>query len=52
MSYTADFYAIGQASKFVRPGAVRIDSTDLGSEEPGDGGVREHRSLGGAAGFE
>jgi glucosylceramidase len=32
VSYTADFYAIGQASKFVRPGAVRIDSTDLGAK--------------------
>jgi glucosylceramidase len=28
--YTPDYYAIGQASKFVRPGAVRIGSTDFG----------------------
>jgi glucosylceramidase len=32
VSYTADFYGIGQASEFVRPGAVRIDSTDLGEK--------------------
>ena len=32
VSYTADFYAIGQASEFVKPGAVRIDSTDLGGK--------------------
>jgi glucosylceramidase len=32
VSYTADFYAIGQASEFVRPGAVRIESTDLGAK--------------------
>jgi glucosylceramidase len=32
ISYTPDFYAIGQASEFVHPGAVRIDSTDLGSK--------------------
>jgi glucosylceramidase len=31
VTYTQDFYAIGQASEFVRPGAVRIDSTDLGA---------------------
>jgi glucosylceramidase len=29
-SFTADYYAIGHASRFVHPGAVRIASTDLG----------------------
>jgi glucosylceramidase len=29
-SFTADYYAIGHASRFVRPGAVRIGSTDFG----------------------
>jgi len=28
--FTQDYYAIGHASKFVHPGAVRIGSTDLG----------------------
>ena len=28
--YTADYYAIGHASRFVHPGAVRIASSDLG----------------------
>ena len=28
--FTADYYAIGHASRFVHPGAVRIGSTDLG----------------------
>lgn len=28
--YTVDYYAVGQASQFVHPGAVRISSTDLG----------------------
>jgi glucosylceramidase len=28
--FTADYYAIGHASRFVRPGAVRIGSTDFG----------------------
>lgn len=31
VNYTQDYYAIGHASEFVRPGATRIDSTDLGS---------------------
>jgi glucosylceramidase len=31
ITYTLDYYAVGQASHFVQPGAVRIDSTDLGS---------------------
>lgn len=30
VTYTPDYYAIGHASRFVHPGAVRIDSTDLG----------------------
>lgn len=30
VTYTADYYAIGQASQFVHPGAVRIDSNELG----------------------
>jgi glucosylceramidase len=34
VTYTVDYYAIGQASEFVRPGAVRIDST-----EPGPGSL-------------
>jgi glucosylceramidase len=29
-TYTGDFYALGQASKFVHPGATRIGSTSLG----------------------
>lgn len=29
VTYTADYYAIGQASRFVHPGAVRIDSNEL-----------------------
>lgn len=28
--FTADYYAIGHASHFVTPGAIRIDSTDFG----------------------
>jgi glucosylceramidase len=31
VAYTQDYYAIGHACEFVRPGATRIDSTDLGS---------------------
>jgi glucosylceramidase len=30
--YTPDYYAVGHASRFVRPGAVRIGSTDLGPD--------------------
>ena len=29
VTYTADYYAIGHASQFVHPRAVRIDSNDL-----------------------
>jgi glucosylceramidase len=29
VTYTTDYYAIGHASRFVLPGAVRIDSSDL-----------------------
>jgi len=29
VTYTADYYAIGHASRFVHPGAVRIDSSEL-----------------------
>lgn len=29
VTYTADYFAIGHASRFVHPGAVRIDSNDL-----------------------
>lgn len=32
VTYTGDFYALGQASKFVRPGATRIGSTSFGRE--------------------
>ncbi|WP_263355192.1 glycoside hydrolase family 30 protein [Acidicapsa acidisoli] len=32
VTYTEDYYAIGHASEFVHPGAVRIDSTDLGPQ--------------------
>jgi len=32
ISYTGDFYALAQASKFVKPGATRIGSTTLGRE--------------------
>ncbi len=31
-TYTGDFYALAQASKFVRPGAVRIGSSSFGRE--------------------
>jgi len=31
-TYTGDFYALAQASKFVRPGAERIDSSSLGRQ--------------------
>jgi glucosylceramidase len=31
MEYDPDFYYLGHASKFVTPGAVRVDSTDLSS---------------------
>jgi len=31
-TYTVDYYAIGQASKFVHPGAVRIDTNDLSAD--------------------
>jgi glucosylceramidase len=30
ITYTGDFYALGQASKFVRPGATRIGSSTFG----------------------
>jgi glucosylceramidase len=30
VSYNAEYYVLGQASKFVKPGAVRIDSTTFG----------------------
>ncbi|MHA6757199.1 RICIN domain-containing protein [Streptacidiphilus sp. PAMC 29251] len=30
-SYNAEYYGLGQASKFVKPGAVRIDSNTFGS---------------------
>jgi glucosylceramidase len=30
VAYTGDFYALAQAAKFVKPGAVRIGSTSLG----------------------
>jgi glucosylceramidase len=30
-SYNAEYYSLGQASKFVKPGAVRIDSNTFGS---------------------
>jgi glucosylceramidase len=30
VTYTGDFYGLGHASQFVRPGATRIDSSDLG----------------------
>ena len=30
-SYNAEYYVLGQASKFVKPGAVRIDSNAFGS---------------------
>ena len=33
VSYNAEYYVLGQASKFVKPGAVRIDSNTFG---PGD----------------
>jgi glucosylceramidase len=32
VSYTGDFYALAQASKFVHPGAIRIDSSSFKSE--------------------
>jgi glucosylceramidase len=32
VSYTGDFYALAQASRFVHPGATRIDSSSFGSE--------------------
>lgn len=31
VTYNSDYYALGQASKFVVPGAVRIDSNSFGS---------------------
>lgn len=31
VTYTQDYYAVGQASKFIHPGAVRIASNDLSS---------------------
>jgi glucosylceramidase len=31
LRYDPDFYYLGHASKFVVPGAVRVDSTDLSS---------------------
>jgi glucosylceramidase len=30
VSYTGDYYGLGHASKFVHPGATRIDSTSFG----------------------
>jgi glucosylceramidase len=30
-SYNAEYYVLGQASKFVKPGAVRVDSNTFGS---------------------
>lgn len=30
-SYNAEYYVLGHASKFVKPGAVRIDSSTFGS---------------------
>ena len=30
-AYNAEYYVLGQASKFVKPGAVRIDSNPFGS---------------------
>src|SRR6202012_5992539 len=30
-TYNAEYYVLGQASKFVKPGAVRIDSNNFGS---------------------
>ena len=30
-AYNAEYYVLGQASKFVKPGAVRIDSNTFGS---------------------
>jgi len=33
ITYTVDYYAIGSASKFVRPGARRIDSTTYGHDD-------------------
>jgi len=32
VTYTADYYAIGHASRFVHPGAVRIDSSELSQD--------------------
>jgi glucosylceramidase len=32
VTYSADYYAIGHASRFVHPGAVRIDSSDLSED--------------------
>ncbi|MCU1320858.1 MAG: O-glycosyl hydrolase [Acidobacteriaceae bacterium] len=32
VTYTGDFYALGQASQFVRPGATRIDSSSFGRQ--------------------
>jgi glucosylceramidase len=31
VTYNSDYYALGQASKFVRPGAYRIDSNSFGA---------------------
>jgi glucosylceramidase len=33
VEYTVDYYAMGSASKFVRPGAVRIDSTTFSRDD-------------------
>ncbi len=33
VSYTGDYYALAHASKFVHPGATRIDSTSFGNED-------------------
>jgi glucosylceramidase len=32
VTYTGDFFALGQASQFVRPGATRIDSSSFGRQ--------------------
>ncbi|QMU67422.1 RICIN domain-containing protein [Streptacidiphilus sp. P02-A3a] len=35
-AYNAEYYSLGQASKFVKPGAVRIDSNTFGSGDVED----------------
>jgi glucosylceramidase len=39
---TVDFYAMGHASKFVRPGAVRIDSNSFGKNSVEDVAFQNH----------